>query len=238
MAAVGNICGVVDAISNFELRSMELLNGRFQALRRLAALLEQAGDATGFIPDISKLIPLAQIDTTLYEQIRVQCPFLNLPPASDSAEQALGKLRAQVNAAYGSLLAQLNAHPFNLMGLLQQKLNDYQNKVNFDVLAGQDFLSCLQAVCQGAAALSNTVQNSGRSLENVVKTSQTYFKNFVEGDGTVLTAPAQAKYDDFLKVKTSIQKDLINVDTSNFATVKTSPTTSNVDVSVFNLPTT
>jgi hypothetical protein len=228
----GNICGVIDAITNFQLRAMELLNGRFQSLRRLSALLEKAGDLTGFIPDISKLIPLAQIDTTLYEQLRVECPYLNLPPASASAEQFLGQLRAQVNAAYGSILSQLNTHPFNVMGMLQEKLNEYQNKMNFSVLQGQDFLQCLQAVCEAAASVGNTVQNAGRSASQVITTSTTYYRDFVEGGGQVLSGTAKEKYDDLVEVKDGVG-DLLNVNVSGFQNIETNPTQTRTNTDVF-----
>jgi len=232
MASVDQLCGILDAITNFQLRAMELLNGRFAALRRLSALLEQAGDLTGFIPDISKLIPLAQIDTTVYEQIRVECPYLNLPPISGSADQYLGQLRAQVNAAYGALLSQLNLHPFNALGMLQDKLNSYQNKINFAVLQGQDFLQCLQAICQGAASVTNTVQNLGRSTEQVILTSTTYYRDFVTNGGQVLTDTAKAKYDDFVDVKDGVS-DLIDVDTSGFQNIESNPTVTPTNTDVF-----
>jgi len=81
MAATSQVCGVIDALSDFQQKVIEAINGKFAALRRLSELLEQLSDLTGFIPDITKLIPLSAIDLTLYETLRAECPFLHLPPA-------------------------------------------------------------------------------------------------------------------------------------------------------------
>ena len=200
MAGLSQVCGVVDALSNFQVQVMNALNGRFLALRRLAELLEAAGDLTGFIPDISKLIPLYQIDASIYENLRVECPFLNLPPASENAEQFIGGLRAQLNAAYAQILRQLDLHPFSRIGLLQQKLDDFQSRLNLAALQGTDFLQCLQAACQAAQAVSNI------SAPDVGKIATDYYKNFIQDQGQVLSAQAKAKVSTVGSVKTKVQE--------------------------------
>lgn len=200
MAGLQQVCGVVDALSAFQVQVMNSLNGRFAALRRLAELLESAADLTGFLPDISRLIPLASIDLSLYENLRVQCPFLNLPPASESAEQYVGELRAQLNAAYGQLLRQLNLNPLSVMSTLQSKLDDYQNRMNMAALKGTDFMACLQAACSAAQAVSNF------SASQVTDIANNYYNNFIVGQGKVLSETAQAKVSTINSMKTTVQE--------------------------------
>jgi hypothetical protein len=200
MAALNQVCGVVDALSAFQVQVMNSLNGRFLALRRLAELLESAFDMTGFIPDITRLIPLASIDLSLYENLRVECAFLNLPPASESAEQYIGELRAQLNAAYAQILRQLNMSPLSTLSTLQSKLDDYQNQMNLAALKGTDFMACLQAACSAATAVSNF------SADQVKDIANNYYSNFVVGQGKLLSSAAQAKVDNLNSVKSQVQE--------------------------------
>jgi len=205
MAIDAQFCGVVDALSDFQVKAMEALNARFASLRRLADLLEKAGDLQGFIPDITKLIPLASINAELYLNLQVNCPFLNLPPL-EGPGAPLTNLRNQVTAAYAILLKNLNLHPFNKLSLLQKKLNDYQGKVNFAVLGTTDFLRCLQAVCAAESSVKGSISRlSNTSPQSVITTSQTYLKNFVVGQGQVLSDAAAAKANDLHQVKQGVQ---------------------------------
>lgn len=211
MAGLSQVCGVIDILSDFQQKVIDAINGKFAALRRLAELLEKLGDLTGFIPDISKLIPISSIDVSVYETLRAECPFLSLPPASGDPEQVLGGLRAQVNTAYGRLLGELNAHPLSRLDKLQGKLNDYQQRFNVAALGGTDFMQCLQAACQAAVAVQGTVSNlSNTSAEKVAKSAQTYLNNMVNEQGKILSAASQAKVDDFNDVKDGL-KDLMDV---------------------------
>jgi hypothetical protein len=207
MAVDTKLCSLIDALADFQVKIMEAINGRFAALRRLANLLEAAGDLTGFIPDISKLIPLSQIDLRIYDELRVNCPFLNLPPADINAEQFLGELRAQVNAAYGRLLGQINLHPFSIMGKLQEKFNDFQRRINSEALKGSDFLRCLQSICQAEAAVKSLVN---RPAKSIIDTAEMYYKNQIVGQGQLLSGAAQAKVNDIQNVGKGA-KDLIDI---------------------------
>lgn len=222
MAVDAAICGLVDALADFQVKIMEAINGRFGALRRLANLLEAAGDLTGFVPDISKLIPLSRIDTGIYDELRVNCPFLNLPPVDMSAEQYLGELRAQVNAAYGRLLGQINLHPFSRMGQLQAKLNEYQTRINAAALGGSDFLRCLQSICQAETAVKSLVN---RPVKSIVDTAEAYYKNMIVGQGQLLSGAAQAKANDIQNVGKGV-KDLMDVSDFGNLGVTTSATAS------------
>ena len=211
MAVTAQVCGVIDALSDFQQKIIEAINGKFAALRRLADLLEKLSDLTGFIPDISKLIPISAIDLTLYENLRNECKFLNLPPSEGDPEQVLGQLRAQVNAAYGRLLGQLNTHPLSRLATLQGKLDEYQQRFNIGALQGTDFMQCLQAACQAVLAVEGTVSSlSNTTASQVRKAAETYIKNTVTDQGKVLTAAASNKVSDFNGVKTGL-KDLMDV---------------------------
>lgn len=203
---LSGMCGVVDALSDFQVKIMEAINSRFTALRRLAALLEQAGDLTGFIPDISRLVPISRIDVSLYSELRANCPYLNLPPVDVSPEQYLGELRAQVNAAYGRLLGQINKHPFSIMGSLQDKFNSFQSRINATALQGSDFLRCLQSVCATGQAFTASVNSLiHRSPDSILNTATEFYKNQVTGQGKILSDAAQAKANDIKNVGKGVQ---------------------------------
>lgn len=207
MAVDTAVCSVVDALADFQVKIMEAINGRFAALRRLANLLEAAGDLTGFIPDITRLVPLSKIDARLYVELQVNCPYLNLPPVDQNADQYLQELKAQLNAAYGRLLGQINLHPFSIMGKLQEKFDAFQTRINAEALKGSDFLRCLQSICAGEAAVKSIV---GRPAKSIIETAEAYYKNQIVGQGQVLGAAAQAKANDIQNVGKGV-KDLMTL---------------------------
>lgn len=211
MAALSPVCGTIDALAFFQQKIIDAINGKFAALHRLAELLEQLGDATGFLPDISKLIPVSAINIALYENLRSSCKFLNLPPSQGSPAEVIGKLQAQVNAAYAALLAQLNLHPFSRLDKLQSKLDDYQQKFNIASLTGVDFMSCLRAACQAALAVESTVSSlSNTSSSHVIQSAQTFLKNTVTNENKILSSQAQAKVNTISSIKSQVN-DLRNV---------------------------
>lgn len=207
MAVDSTICGIIDALADFQVKIMEAINGRFAALRRLANLLEAAGDLTGFIPDITKLIPLSKIDARIYVEMQVNCPFLNLPPVDQNADQYLQELKAQVNAAYGRLLGQINLHPFSIMGKLQEKFDAFQTRINAEALKGSDFLRCLQSICQAEAAVKSLIN---RPAKSIIATAEIYYKNQIVGQGQLLSGAAQAKANDIKNVGKGVT-DLIDI---------------------------
>lgn len=211
MAEISQVCGVIDALSDFQQKVIDAINGKFAALRRLSELLERLSDLTGFIPDITRLIPISQIDLSVYETLRAECPFLNLPPASGDPEQVLGQLRAELNTAYGRLLGELNTHPLARLGKLQGKLNDYQSRFNLGALGGTDFMQCLQAACQAALSVQGAVSNlSNVTSSQVQQSAETYIKNMVTDQGQILSSASQAKVDDFNAVRSGL-KDLMDI---------------------------
>ena len=211
MSGITQVCGVIDALSTFQQRIIDAINAKFAALRRLSDLLQQLSDLTGFLPDISQLIPISSIDLSLYETLRNSCPFLKLPPASGDPNQVLGKLKAELYAAYGSLLAQLDLHPLSRLSKLQAKIDDYQQQFNLSALGGTDFMRCLQAACQAAVAVEGTVSNlSHTSASHIVSSAKTYLKNTVTNEGKLLNSAAQAKVNDWQATKDGL-KGLMDV---------------------------
>src|SRR4051794_15454103 len=122
MSILAQACGVVTALSDFQVKAMEAINARFFALRRLAELLEQAGDVSGFLPNLQALIPLSAIDLSLYLSMQANCPFLNLPSVGSVADP-VGALRRELDTAYAALLARLKLHPHFKLTRLQQRLD-------------------------------------------------------------------------------------------------------------------
>jgi hypothetical protein len=191
---VQSVCGVIDALADFQIRVLQAINAKFLALRRLADLLEQAADLTGFIPNIGALIPISSIDLRLYEELRVACPFLHLPPATGDPELILSNLRAEVDAAYGRLIATLNLNPLNRLSKLQAKLDAFQQQFNIAALGGIDFMRCLQAACQSTLAVSTSVSRlSNLTSNDVTDIAHKYAKNVVAEGGRVLTNQQQNK---------------------------------------------
>lgn len=189
-----SVCGVIDALADFQIKVLQAINAKFLALRRLADLLEQAADLTGFLPNIGALVPISSIDIRLYEELRSACPFLGLPPSSGDPELALSTLRAEVDAAYGRLLAQLNLNPLNRLSKLQAKLDAFQQQFNIAALGGIDFMRCLQAACKATLAVSTSVSKLSNLSENdVTAIADKYAKNVVAEGGRVLTNQQQNK---------------------------------------------
>lgn len=212
MRMATNVCEAVFALTDLQVQLMDMLNRKFYALRRLAQLLEQAGDLTGFIPDITRLIPLSQIDLLLYEQLRNDCPFLNLPPSdSTTVNESLGKLQGMIAQAYGQILAQLNNHPWQKWDQLTRVLDEYQTKLNVAALAGQDFLTCLSTACAtiqaGVADFNNL---SKYSTADATSIAQAFSRNYTEEGGRILTDSMTAKQND-LRATAQGVRDLFDV---------------------------
>jgi hypothetical protein len=207
MAGIGQVCGVIDALSDFQQKIIDAINSKFAALRRLAEMLERLGDLTGFLPDLSKLVPISSLSLSIYENLRSSCPMLGLPPGQGSPAQVLGNLQAQVDAAYGSLLAQLDLNPLSRLSKLQTKLDGYQQQFNLSVLGGGDFMRCLQAACQATVAVAGTVSNLSKTTPaQVTKSATTYLDNMVTKQGKILTAAQEAKVSDWSATRDALNK--------------------------------
>lgn len=207
ISPIQSTCGVIDALANFQIKVLQSINAKFLALRRIADLLEQLADISGFIPNIGVLIPISSIDLRLYEQLRDSCPFLNLPPPQGDPDVLLANLRAQVDAAYGRLTEELTRNPLNRLAKLQAKMDAFQQQFNIAALGGIDFMRCLQAACQAALGVTTAVSNlSNLNSNDVTNIAKQYANNFVKEGGRVLTnqqsSKAAALADTQLQLKT------------------------------------
>jgi len=169
---------------------MRRLNKKFEQLRRLAALLEQLGDLSWLVPNLNALIPVANIDFEVYNQLASNCPFLGLP--GNPVQGNLDALRAQVLAAYDDYARKIVNHPFSRMGELQAELTKYQTQITGAMTQGQDFIRCLQSMCAAATSLQSTV--SRLSQTDIQATVDKFTENFVTNAGQVLTEPMKQKY--------------------------------------------
>lgn len=210
---LASTCGVLDAIASVEYSTMAALNRKIRAMRRLADLLENLGDLTIFFPDITKLIPLSQIDTTIYDDLQSACPFLNLPP-SEGASNAVGQLQARVNGAYGNLIGQLNNLPWKRMGQLQNQIDRLQTKLLGGQQVVSEFIQCAQQACATANAVGESVSSLvSATSDNVSAETADFIRNYVDDNGQVLNAAQQEK---LRQVDETIQgvSDLVDIDTS------------------------
>lgn len=191
--AVPNPCGVLQGLVNWEMNIIRALNKKFAALRRLAELLEQLGDISSFLPNIFQLIPVIDIDLDVYTALQVNCPFLNLPPATT---EDINALKSKLNAAYAELAGKLLNHPWMRMDKVQKMLNDYQQKLNYPY--GEDYLRCLNSVCAAIGTVGSLLEKA--STVDIGKELQAFSQNFVENGGQVLTKSMQTKRDEAMQV--------------------------------------
>jgi len=140
----------------------------------MASLLEQVSGPL-FLPNITAFIPVQNIDVIAYEMIRANCPFLGLP----SATQGLNDLQNQLDKVYEKLTDQLSNHSWGRLGNLQLSMNNYLNKIHISS-SFENWLQCFVGVCGVKSLMDDQLA--------------LYHKNFVVGQGAVLTESQQAKY--------------------------------------------
>lgn len=184
----GQPCAVLDSLAQFQYNVVRRLNRKFNALRRIAELLEQVGDIGVLIPNIAELIPITSITLDTYQRLVENCPFLGLP---DVSVANLGVLRMKVQEAYGNLVRQLLNHPHLRMTKLQGVLNKFQGDLNAGAAVVSDYLLCLQTICDTIGAVGTAFQNITQA--DIQKEIAAYTKNFVENAGEILTDPMKVK---------------------------------------------
>jgi uncharacterized protein YukE len=215
----GQPCQVLDSLAQFQYDVVRRLNRKFNALRRIAELLEQVGDIGVLIPNSGELIPIFSITLETYQRLVENCPFLGLP---DVSEANLAELRQKVQDAYGSLVRKLLNHPHLRMTKLQNALTKFQDDLNASAAVANDFILCLQTICDTIGAVGTAFQNVTQA--DIKKEIAAYTKNFVENAGSVLTDPMKEKAG---QVRTTIQqiKDLSTETVSDASAVSTGNTT-------------
>lgn len=179
----GQPCALIDTLAQFQYDVIRRLNRKFNALRRIADLLEQVGDLSVIVPNIGELIPVSSITLDTYARLVQNCPFLNLPETPNSESLAL--LRQKVIEAYANLIRKLLNHPHLRMGKLQDVLTRFQNDMNAGAAVVADYLTCLQTIC-------DTIGVAGTAFASVTqadikKEVAAYAKNFGSNAGRVMT---------------------------------------------------
>lgn len=181
-----NPCAVTNAVANDYANSVTSVNRKFNALQRLAELLEQLGDVQSILEGINPtaLVPLYLINFDTYTNLVTACPFLNLPKTPSNESTAA--LQEQVTTAYANMIKRLNLHPFVRMGKLQSQMDKAATKANKSLNAGTQFMQCLQQACATTAAIESFVNNFQEEANQ-------FAKNYVAANGQVLTQEQQQK---------------------------------------------
>jgi len=193
-------CEFIDAVAAKAYDGVNLLNKKFQQLQRLASLIEQAGDVGGFLPDISGLIPVTDIDLSAYTNLAAACPGLNLPAFSSGN---LAELQAEVLAAYGRMVSDIVNHPYLRMDSLQEEMTKVQAEINDALGVGLQWLECLQAACNlGEAAIKFSAGMNAASIQQAITD---YTERFITKNGQILTDAAKAKVDNAKSIKNTIE---------------------------------
>lgn len=207
-------CQIVDALAAFQLDVLKRINRKFAALRSLAQLIEQLGDLSTLIPNISKLIPIIQIDLAMYQRLAASCPFLNLPQVSTGD---VNQLQAMVAGAYANFFNKLLRHPWNRLGLLQSYMDNFQSQINGAFAQAGDFFACLQAVCAAGKAVAG--QLNAIADADIGKEIKTFANNFAANAGQVLTEGMKQKYAQIVEAKDQLKALGADVKT-DYATAK------------------
>lgn len=142
-------CGALEQLQGLQVRAINALFARFAALQRLAQILADVGDVSGFLNallnSVGRLVPLGLVDVTAYNQLRAACPFLGLPAITTDG---LDQLITDLAIAYADLLRQIDLHPFARLDGLQSRLNSaLATALN---AFNNDWYLCAQAICDVA----------------------------------------------------------------------------------------
>jgi hypothetical protein len=189
-----NGCEIIDSAISGMVSKMNTLNNKVAGLRRLAQIIEQASDPRSLIPDINRLVPIDQIDVQSYENLRVSCPFLNLPSAADG----LALLKNDLNQAYNALISKLNLHPFLQLQRLVDQLDRLVAQSGIDYGCVLQYLQCAQAACRAAGTISQTLERDATIIDE-------YGKNILNTTAAVLSERAQYKVSEIKAVISEVK---------------------------------
>jgi hypothetical protein len=148
-AADYNVCDLLGTLTDVENKVIEALYRKLGSLRRLAELLEKAGDITGLIGAVLNSLP-SMIPVQLlrsfeaYNRLREFCPMLGLPPAGI---ESTADLQTKVATAYSKLIQQLDLHQYNRLDKLQARLDSLVAEARSVIGSGTDWMICAKAMC-------------------------------------------------------------------------------------------
>jgi hypothetical protein len=103
----------------------------------------------------------------------------------------LGELRLKVEVAYGNLVRKLLNHPHLRMTKLQGVLTKFQNDLNAGAAVANDFILCLQTICDTIGAVGTAFQNITQA--DIQKEIANYTKNYIENAGEILDRPDEGQ---------------------------------------------
>ena len=194
-----NSCNLANTLLYQSLSAMQRMNSKLYALQRLGELMEQAANPISLMPNISKLLPLSQINLATYQQLQQSCPFLGLPDGLS----ALQDLQNKVLSAYQDLMRRLLNHPWLRLGSLQKMLDRFRNQFNIDLGKVNGYLRCAQAICGAAEALPGQLTDAQKTLDQ-------YQQNFLVNSGNVMTVSMQAKWSQVDQVRAQLNVVMTN----------------------------
>lgn len=187
---VSQACAIVDQLAAAELALLRMINRKFAALQSLARLLEQLADLSSWIPSLYGLVPVVNVDVSLYNAIVANCPYLNLPPATNQ----LNQLQAALSQAYSNLAKQILRSPQFRLGQVQQEMYKFQSQINSAMGNASQFLQCLQAVC--AAGMAVETQIKVMSQADIGAEITKFAEGYAARAGNALSTTGQQKYDE------------------------------------------
>ena len=191
-----NPCQVLDCLAAFQFDILRRINRKFAALRGLAQLLAQLiniDQLDHLLASITALVPIIQIDLSMYTAMLNGCPYLNLPPISaDISPPDLSALQSLVAKAYADLYNKLLRHPLNRIAKLQAQMDGFQGQINAAFAQANDFLRCLQAICDTGALVASQMEAIAQT--DIHKEFTKFTDNFVASAGQVITPDLSLKY--------------------------------------------
>jgi hypothetical protein len=201
-----NPCNLLKVLTDFQDQLISQIYQKFGALKRLAEILEKAGDISGLISSlvgaIPNMIPVELLrGLEYYEKLRQSCPMLNLPLAS--FESVTGDVQTQVAKAYANLLQQIDLHQFNRLDKLQMRLDDFVNQARN--AGGVDWRVCASALCGAVqSATSSAGQKAFADELNRLKKLPTTAEDAATKPFQILGAGTQQKVNDLKESRARI----------------------------------
>lgn len=183
--SVAQACAIVDALAAFQLDVLNRINRKFLALQSLANLLEQLADLRSWIPDLTGLVPVADITLDTYNSLVAACPFLNLPAVGPT-----NPLQAAVQQAYANLYKLIQRSPHLRLGRIQDEMDKFQGSIIGAIGQASPFIHCLQTVCAAGAQARLSVSH----LKDSKKQIGIFADNYAKNAGQVLSSTQQEKY--------------------------------------------
>jgi len=195
-------CRVLDSLQKHQLGLIDRMNRRVESMQRMADLIEQAADLKTLVPNPANLIPVSNIDLTLYNDLRNSCPFLNLPYADMDNLLGIDQLRGELNKAYAHLCDQIDSHAALRLDRFKKCLARFQHHMNIDLGKIQGYIRCADGMCHAA-------ENTGAAMGAAGAAVNDYAKNLAAGPSALGNQAIQRKNREMAELKSSIKDMMI-----------------------------